>query len=445
MSSVLVLSHERLGRAMTGPSIRNWQLAAALSKHFRVTLAVPGQPQREHPGFQIRSSDDEALAGLVADHDVVLCSGFLLDLHPVLRQARHLAIDLYGPFTLESLHQHEDKPLQQRFRMANDQRAVVLRLLAAGDVFICASERQRDFWTGWLGAAGRLNPYVHSWDPSLRSLLREVPFGVEEEPPRPGPPRFRGVKPGIAADDFIVLWYSGIWNWFDPLTLIRAADRVRERLPKLRLVFATPVSPSEAVIQGGMVWRARRLAEDLGLLESVVFFGDTFIDYEERGSVLLEADLCANLYFDDVETRYSFRTRLLDLFWAGRPILTTRGDVLSDLVAAEGAGVAVRSEDLDGVAAALLELGGDPTRLRECGLRSAEIGKRFRWSLVTEPLIDYCRAPFTAPDRALMRKSQTSPAAWRLARRTVFLLREEGPAGVFRGALRRFRRRRRLR
>jgi hypothetical protein len=63
--------------------------------------------------------------------------------------------------------------------------------LRVGDFFLCASERQRDYWLGWLEALGRVNPRTHGADPDLRGLIDVVPFGVPSEPPRgsrgPGP------------------------------------------------------------------------------------------------------------------------------------------------------------------------------------------------------------------------------------------------------------------
>src|SRR4029079_11875445 len=83
-----------------------------------------------------------------------------------------------------------------------------------------------------------------------------------------------------------------------------------------------------------MTTRAVRLAEELGLRDRVVFFNFGWVPYAERGRYLLEADLGVSAHFDDLETRFAFRTRLLDCFWAGLPVVTTRGDSLREVVAA---------------------------------------------------------------------------------------------------------------
>jgi hypothetical protein len=67
------------------------------------------------------------------------------------------------------------------------------------------------------------------------------------------------------------------------------------------------------------------LAEQLGVANRLVFFND-WVAYEDRENFLLEADLGLNIHRDNLETRFSFRTRMMDYFWAGLPIITTEGD-----------------------------------------------------------------------------------------------------------------------
>ena len=421
---------------MSGPTIRNWELARVLSETNAVTLAAPGQPTLSSVQFAVVSMDGEALASLVAASDVVVIAGYLLDKHPSLGKARHLVVDLNGPFTLENLHMHKDASLPEQERIAAADRDVLTRLIRSGDVFLCSGERQRDFWTGWVAAAGRVNPTLHAADPALRRLFLTVPFGLPEDPPRPGPRRFRGTVPGIAEDDFILMWSSGIWNWFDPLTLIRAVAATEAQLPSLRLVFPVPSSPSSEVGPMRMAAEARALSDHLGLTGRRVYFG-TSMAYEERGSILLEADVATSLHLDDVETRYSFRTRMLDWFWAGLPILTSEGDVLSDLIRTEDLGEVVPYGDVDAVSAALVRLEGDRRLLGARGLRSAAISERFRWSAVARPLVDYCRAPYRAPDRETIRIEEAAAASpereqRRVARRVAETLREEGAAALAR-------------
>jgi len=440
MSTVLIVNHEALTGQMTGPTIRNWELARVLSPDNNVTLAVPAASEQLPAPFSLVRYDVRKLKELVELHEVVICSGYLVERHPFLADARYLVVDIYDPFPLENLHMHKAATLEEQSRVAAYDRGVQTGLVQRGDLFLCASARQRDFWTGWLAAVGRVNPYVHAADPSVSSLIEVVPFGISQETPQPGPPVFRGAVPEIGKDDFLVIWGGGIWNWFDPLTLLHAVNRTKDRVPQLRLAFPAIQSPSEAVLPMRMAEDTRRLSDQLGLTDNHVFFGKGWVPYERRGAMLLEADLGVSLHRDDIETRFSFRTRILDYLWAGLPVLTTRGDSMADLVEAEDLGAVVDYEDVAGTADALRQLAEDRDRLRQCARRSRDVARRFRWPEVARPLRDYCRAPRPAPDHDIIRagvnglgdvRRKPRSEARRVASRTWEVLRGQGPGGVF--------------
>ena len=140
-------------------------------------------------------------------------------------------------------------------RLAIHQRGVdvVLEQLQAADFLICASERQRDFWLGALSVANRINPYTSEADPSLRSLIDVVPFGLPAEPPRPSRSGIKGLVPGIAETDIVVLWWGGIWNWFDPVTAIEAMASLGSDVPGLKLYFTGVDHPNHGIQR----WRCR--------------------------------------------------------------------------------------------------------------------------------------------------------------------------------------------
>ncbi len=140
--------------------------------------------------------------------------------------------------------------------------------------------------------------------------------------------------------------------------------------------------------------------------------------YEERGAYLLEADVGVSAHFDDLESRFAFRTRLLDCFWAGLPIVTTAGDTLADLVRERAVGRAVDFEDVDGYAAALAAMldrnrssfAADFERLRE----------EFAWSRVVGALAELLEARQSEAPRPF-RRAAPSAARYVLARgRYVF-------------------------
>ena len=66
-------------------------------------------------------------------------------------------------------------------------------------------------------------------------------------------------------------------------------------------------------------------AKEHGLIDSAVFFGQ-WVPYEDWPNILLESDIALSLHHDTVETQLAFRSRMLEYFWAGVPLIATTGD-----------------------------------------------------------------------------------------------------------------------
>ena len=81
-----------------------------------------------------------------------------------------------------------------------------------------------------------------------------------------------------------------------------------------------------------MAQEAMRLAQKLELDGRSVFFHQEWVPYEERENFLLDADIGVSTHFDHLETRFSFRTRILDYLWAELPIIATQGDSFAELI-----------------------------------------------------------------------------------------------------------------
>ena len=207
-----------------------------------------------------------------------------------------------------------------------------------GDFFICASTKQRDFWLGQLSALGRINPQTYDGDETLESLITVVPFGLPDTAPVHTRDVVKGVVPGIGPNDKVIIWGGGVYNWFDPITLLHAVDLLRRRRPDVRLFFLGLRHPNPEVPEMRMAVAARRTADELGLAGSHVFFNEEWVPYDERQNYLLEADVAVSTHLDHVETAFSFRTRILDYLWGGVPIVATEGDALADIIDAKGLG-----------------------------------------------------------------------------------------------------------
>src|SRR5690606_20550406 len=116
-----------------------------------------------------------------------------------------------------------------------------------------------------------------------RALIDVVPFGLPQAPPAHTRPVLRGVVPGIGPEDEVVLWGGGLWDWFDPLTAIRAVAALAPQRPRLRLFFAGVGHPNPAVPAMRQAQAAQALSAELGLTGRVVFFND-WVPYADRAN-----------------------------------------------------------------------------------------------------------------------------------------------------------------
>ena len=396
---VLVATADTLSTRMAGPAIRAFHIADTLSKDFDVRLVSTTKCTLASPRFEARMVTDEQFREDVAWSDIVIFQGFIMHQAPWLTTTNKIiVVDIYDPMHLEQLEQSRaDDPVERR---ANNTATteVLNHQLRRGDFFLCASEEQRHFWLGQLAGIGRLNPRNYDRDSSLHSLLAVAPFGLPPHKPQRTRPAIKGVVPGIDAGDKVLLWGGGVYNWFDPLTLIRAVDKLREEHPDLRLFFLGMKHPNPNVPEMQMANAARELSGALGLTDKVVFFNEEWVDYDDRQNYLLDADLGVSTHFLHVETTFSFRTRMLDYLWAGLPIVATGGDVFGRLIVSDGLGVAVDERDVDGLAAGIERAVYDPEFVAQCRANVAALREAFTWENTLRPLVDFCRTASRAAD-----------------------------------------------
>jgi glycosyltransferase involved in cell wall biosynthesis len=425
---ILIVTHDVVDENMAGPAIRSWEFARVLSDEAEVTLATPHPTSLSPAKFALVEYDAAKLQSLAAGTDLIILSTSTLYLFPFLKTVGvPLVMDIYDPFLLESLPLLADQVEEERHRRHTDVLDSLTDLLIWGDFFICASERQRDYWLGWLNALDRINPVVYDDDPTLRNLIDVVAFGLPDRPPQQTRSVLKGVRPGIAPTDRVILWAGGVYNWFDPLTLIRAMGQVSVQRKDIKLLFLGIRHPNPDVGGNEMAMQAVALSHELGLHQSSVFFND-WTPYHERQNYLLEADVGISLHFAHVETHFSFRTRLLDHIWAKLPTIVTRGDTLSDLIEQYDLGWVVEYESVEGVAAAILE-SVDKAR-GDFQQRFAKVAPQLGWRRVMQPLLDYCQEPRFAVDRDRARSSLLSLPTLKLSSHINALQRE---AGTLRG------------
>ncbi len=400
---------------MSGPGIRALEIARALSRTCSVTVATPYPPEIDDDRVVfVRYSYDKPrlLTTQASEADVLVVQGLTLTHFPSLAELRiPFVVDLYCPFTIEHLEMVTSRPggPGPLGGTAEADAAAVLvaqnAQLILGDFFVCASERQRDFWIGALHTAGRINPRTYADDHTLRKLIDVVAMGLPAEQFGGSAGNvMKGVRPGIAAMDHVLIWGGSILDWQDPQTLVRAVAALAARRSDIKLFFMGTLHPNPLVPRMRAVDESIELARELGVLDTHVFFND-WVPYEERWRYLTEADLGLSTHRDHFETRISFRTRMLDYLWTGLPVVCTAGDTFAALVSEHHLGAVVPPGNVDALAEAIERLIDDPAEREACRKRVLALAEEFRWDRVVEPLARFCEAPRLAPDHSSRRRA----------------------------------------
>jgi len=393
VTRVLLLCPEPVRPTMAGVGIRFCEMARTLAGRFSVTLGIPNEPAQAPAldGVTAVRYDGETMARLCRQADAVVLHGHVSGLYLAAGVRRPLVVDLYDPFPVENLNYFPvlgDEPYRR-------DRATLQEQLREGDLFLCSSPEQRLLYLGMLLALGRLNPQTYVDDLTLERLVCEVPFGVPEEAPQPGGAVLRGVVPGIGADDPVVL-FGGVYDWHDPVLLLRALPTLLREAPDLRVVFST--NPNLEVTPQGAYAEALDAARQAGWVDRHVFFLP-WVPHDLRAGLYLESTVGAVLHLPRFETEVSMRTRVLEFLWAGLPTVVTAGGPASRLVADGELGLVVPHGDEQALTGAL----GRLIASEELRTRLAERGRRWAaghtWRAVLQPLEEFLAEPRVDPHK----------------------------------------------
>ena len=172
---------------MGGVGIRASELARVLRAHGEVTLAVTesgGELDGNRAG-RVQPHDPRALAPHLERADVVVARPqWPLTMRMMRRSGARLIFDIYDPDTFATIEHYAERSPRRRRLMAAFSVDRLTEALRIGHHFICASERQLDFYLGAMLAEGLISPAAYERDDSFRTVIDVVPFGVQAGPPR---------------------------------------------------------------------------------------------------------------------------------------------------------------------------------------------------------------------------------------------------------------------
>lgn len=376
-----------------GGGLRIWGLAkgiAAQNKDIEITVAykrdyAKGQPTEEFEGINVTTWVETEIKSLIANYDSVVVSYCLGELSNAV--AKHIApnqqliLDCYVPIYVEISARQSDN-LEEEYSAFIHEVKNWDKVLRRGDLFLCANANQKRYYQGVLSALGRVNPATYEDD-----LILIVPYGVYKEKPQQTHKPIEKLLATTAKDGGSykkLLWFGGIYPWFDIKTLIDAVDKVNQDVP-VKLVIVGAKNPFNA--HPDFIKSYENLVEYVSLPEhrdNVVM--QDWVEFDDRANWYLDSDLVILINKTGEENQLAWRTRLVDYIWADLPIITNAGDPLGEELVANNAAVRLTSLTVDGLASDIAKTLGDDKTLKQARQNIGKVRERYYWDVVTESL-----------------------------------------------------------
>jgi len=402
VNRIALLSSEPVRPRMAGIGIRYLELARRLPAAGFETILISPATREESAAAgldpeAVRPFGSAPLPELVRDCAAAVAQGQLANDLLLAAPALPVAIDLYDPWLVENLHYTATLGLDP---YRNDHATWVLQM-ARGDFFLCSSEEQRLYYLGFLTALGRVNPERLGADPDLRGLVDAVPFGLPATLPAHRPV-LHARRPGERH-----LLFGGLYDWYDPFTLLAALARLEGHDWTLWLVRNPNPEGTPQRLFAEVEADCRRRGWWGGRVRML-----DWIAAERRYDLLRDADLLVAPHHPTLETRLALRTRFLEALAVGCPVVVSEGGAIARMVGEARAGWVVPCGDEAALAAALAEvLAGGPevAARRERGERLAAA---FGWEHALAPLVRFLRSPRSDPtkERFAFRPATEAPA-----------------------------------
>jgi glycosyltransferase involved in cell wall biosynthesis len=408
---VVILAPEPIRPKMAGMGIRALEIARVLRSEFDVRLLVANDPAEAASvagDVTVAAAIPGHLAAAAVNADAAVVSGHAANwwFHQV--PSVPVAADLYDPFFVENLHYVSTLGEAT----AVHDRATLDLALARADFFLCASAEQRLFYAGALYAAGRIGPRNFPTDPTLSGLLAVVPFGVPGEPgagDRAAGRRLLNVSP-----EGPVVFFGGIYDWYEPDLLLEAWPGVLRRHPDAKLLFFE--NPNPETTPQRVYARARERARAVDPQGKSILFAP-WLPYAARADLYAAVDLLVSISSVGLERDLAFRTRLLDAAWGGLCSLSVAGGPLARQLEEAGAGRRIAAT-APALADAITRMLADPAEREKMSAAARRFAAARAWALVAAPLAAWCREARVDPGRLPLAGGESAPL-WRRFRKKV--------------------------
>jgi glycosyltransferase involved in cell wall biosynthesis len=379
VKKILLVTNDVIGDTCAGPGIRYIELGKELvQKGYEVTLLGKSPSFANPQPFHYSSLTLGNLITFSKTSDCLIIRGgdpFVTLLVLLFAQNKDIVADLYT-FTHFEVPHVIARSFREKYILELRKVFHVSKLklyCKCFNKFWVANERQKYFLYGVL--------YTMKSSPEQKDIA-VIPFGYPSTKPIKQKSMLRGVIEGINKDDFILIWGGGVWDWLDPITLIKAMSRISKIDTKIKLYFMALKAPSGYLPEKGK--ELIRFAQEKNLINQNVFINDLWVPYNERLDFLLESDVGITLHPRSLETVFSFRTRNLDYIYCGLPMIHSQGDVWADFIKTHNIGLIVSPDNDMELSQTILNLAENRQLLSEMKNNISSIFTEFTWENIAE-------------------------------------------------------------
>jgi glycosyltransferase involved in cell wall biosynthesis len=371
-----------------GGGMRCWGLALGMqSKGYDVSIGINNNFPLDTSSIAgvhlLNWQEGEAFKDVLNLYDIVIINysmggpmSFVID-H--LSDHVVLVLDCYVPIYIE-VSARESADVATEYSNYSHDIIHYNKALKRGDYFLCANVPQKHMYMGVLGALGILNPYSYKKE---RILI--VPFGVEsnlniEHPHNP----YRDL--GIKKDDFVLLWFGGLYPWFNIKPLLNTIKKITTENKTFKFVIVGGKNPFNShpdfVKQYDTTYDFMKKNK---LLDVSTYFVD-WVDFADRINWFQNAKAVISLNNVGEENLYSWRTRVMDYVWGEIPMITNGSDPLSDDLIAHGAAIKLQDTTETTLYEAIMSLLKNDATIASVKTALLKQKEGYHWENVVSPL-----------------------------------------------------------
>lgn len=412
MKKILIISNGPVPapeiKNVEGGGLRAWGLANGLKNNSKDKYEVEVSYNQvfkqdnftdELNGIKISTWEISTLAEKIQEFDSVLVSYNAGDITQTvvdsIRQDQQLILDGYVPIHIEMSARNSDN-LDREYDAFNFENKIWTKALRRGDILLCANEAQKKFYTGVMAQVGRINPITYGDE----DLIQIVPYGIyREKAVAKHDPVSKLVKNKKA---FKLLWFGGIYPWFDLTNLLEAVKNANKTTP-IELIMVGVKNPFNQ--HPDFIKRYEEVMDYIknNNMDEIVHITD-WVKFEDRAEWYLGSDAVVLINNIGMENTLAWRTRLVDYVWADLPIVTNGGDPMSDILEANKAVYILPDLDAKTIEKEIIKISKDKETLKQVSTNLSKVRRLFYWDKVTENLSKLISKGYKPADAGLLKE-----------------------------------------